>query len=243
MKIKPGVDSIDTIPLWIKLTNVPDAYWTEEGLSRLASVVGKPIGADALTAKLDLLPFAKLQVQYKLGNPLPNEVSAAVLDPETEVKSFVKVSITYPFRPLFCSGCKSLGHTVGACPKVSRIWVKKDTQGAGKNDIGFVGTDIGHIPSTQEAQPPDAQAVNDCHVNVTTVGSNEDSWTEVKRKKSSTTDSEVSPSPPRTFKNLRIVDEVDKRKVNMNGSSPVRLTKSQKKKLRLQQGSTPPPNP
>ncbi|KAL1818304.1 hypothetical protein ACET3Z_013173 [Daucus carota] len=68
------------------------------------------------------------------------------------------------------------------------------------------------------------------------------SWTEVRRKKSAPVDPEVSPSPPRTFKNLRNVDEVDKRKAN-GGGSPARLTKSQKKKLRLQKGSSPSSNP
>ena len=81
------------------------------------------------------------------------------------------------------------------------------------------------------------------HTNTNHAVENDSSWTEVRRKKPVIIeDSEVSPSPPRTFKNLRIVDEVDKRKANSGGTSPVRLTKSQKKKLRLQKGSSPSSN-
>ncbi|KAL1831088.1 hypothetical protein ACET3Z_000739 [Daucus carota] len=55
-------------------------------------------------------------------------------------------------------------------------------------------------------------------------------WTEVKRKTSSPLPSELSPSPPRAFTNLKNVDEIDKK-----------LTKSQKKRLRRLKGSSSPP--
>ena len=80
-------------------------------------------------------------------------------------------------------------------------------------------------------------------------------WTEVKRKKSSLySGSDASPSPPITFRNLKRVDEIDGKKdlssqpVTLaadTGSSskinPVRLTKSQKKKLKAARGSSSPP--
>ena len=62
---KPGSTTITSMPLWCKFSQVPDCYWTEEGLSRLASVIGEPIGADALTSKMELLPFAKMQVSTR----------------------------------------------------------------------------------------------------------------------------------------------------------------------------------
>lgn len=45
-----GETSIKEMPVWIKLTNVPDCYWTAEGLGMLASVVGRPLCADTLTS-------------------------------------------------------------------------------------------------------------------------------------------------------------------------------------------------
>lgn len=239
--VKPGLDCVDSIPLWIKLANVPDSYWTEEGLSRLASVVGKPLGADALTSKLDLCQFAKIQVLYKLGEPLPDEVSAIVLDPFTEVKSVVQVSISYPFRPLFCSGCKSLGHSIGACPNVTRVWVKKDAQGSsssistGAQETPVVNENVVGGPALGTVEKP----LGD--VPVTDVGVQEN-WVEVKRKSRGGTPLDTSPSPPRTFKNLKIVDEIEKKKgVATASNTPVRLTKSQKKRLRQHKGSKSPP--
>ncbi|KAL1802916.1 hypothetical protein ACET3Z_031563 [Daucus carota] len=67
----------------------------------------------------------------------------------------------------------------------------------------------------------------------------EGQWTEV-RKRKETPVPEASPSPPNTFKNLKSVDEIDKRKGSVLSPNQNRLTKSQKKKLRLQQGSSSP---
>lgn len=50
------------------------------------------------------------------------------LDPVTNEKSVVKVVVSYPSKPLICTGCCSLGHLVGACPKTTRKWVRKERQ-------------------------------------------------------------------------------------------------------------------
>lgn len=35
--------------LWVKFENMPDSYWTREGLSFLGSAIGNPLSADELT--------------------------------------------------------------------------------------------------------------------------------------------------------------------------------------------------
>ena len=231
---KPGLSSITTMPLWVKFSNVPECYWTEEGLARLASVVGEPIGADAQTSKLELLPFAKMQVKYRLGDPLPNDFQVVVLDPVTEVHSLAKVTVTYPSRPLSCSGCKSLGHSISACPSTTRIWKVKEKSVENVEPSAPSGPVLSSsVPSIPEAAAP----------SVLPSGS-EDGWTDVKRKKpGNLSDFEASPSPPVTFKNLKVVDEIAaKHRPSISGnvvdskSSPKRLTKSQKKKLKASLG-------
>lgn len=233
---KPGKDNITSMPLWIKLTNIPDSYWTEEGLSYLASAVGKPLGADNLTSKLELLPFARMQVLYTLGDTLPTEILASVLDPFTEEKSVVKVAVSYPFRPLFCTGCKSLGHTVGACPSVSRIWVPKTTKVSDvTNAKADAKTDVKEAVKGMQDEPViERVPVHvDKPIAETKDSPSTEDWTEVKRKKAAkaSSESEASPTPPRTFVNLRNVDEIDQQ---------ARLTRSQRKRLRRLKGSSPP---
>ena len=121
-------DNLSSIPLWVKFENLPDYYWTREGLSCVASSIGPPICADRTTTLLNPVQFAKICVRYKVGDPLPEKVRVAVLDPKTlEVSpsAFVEIAVSYPQRPLFCSGCKQLGHSIGACPSIKRVWVQK----------------------------------------------------------------------------------------------------------------------
>lgn len=113
-----GSETITSFPLWLKLSNLPDCYWTQEGLSRVASVVGV---ADALTSQLEILPFAKMCVDCKVGDPLPNVITVVDMDPITGCKFNVEVKVTYLNKPLICSHCKSLGHIVNVCPAVKRV--------------------------------------------------------------------------------------------------------------------------
>ncbi|KAK1372474.1 hypothetical protein POM88_028667 [Heracleum sosnowskyi] len=115
-----------SMPLWVKFENIPDCYWTRDGLSFLGSVIGNPLSADDMTSKLEVLPFAKLCVDYKIGDELPTKIEVEVLDPITELKHIEEVKVSYPLKPLVCSACKSLGHIIGACPNVTRQWVRKD---------------------------------------------------------------------------------------------------------------------
>ncbi|KAL1815700.1 hypothetical protein ACET3Z_018274 [Daucus carota] len=67
-------------------------------------------------------------VKYRIGDPLPEKVQVAVIDSHTmefSKDAYVDVEVSYPQRPMICTGCHSLGHMVGACPIVKRIWVQK----------------------------------------------------------------------------------------------------------------------
>ncbi|KAK1356383.1 hypothetical protein POM88_049639 [Heracleum sosnowskyi] len=123
--MSPCNSPITSMHLWIKLSKVPDCYWTSIGLSSIASVVGNPLGADELTSKLDVLPFAKVCVQYEIGAPLPSKIHVMAINPCTCNKEEVDVLVSYPIKPLVCTSCKSLGHTIAACPVSKRIWVEK----------------------------------------------------------------------------------------------------------------------
>ncbi|KAL8147799.1 hypothetical protein AgCh_005202 [Apium graveolens] len=114
-------DPVKCLPLWFKLSQVPACYWTEEGLSSLASVIGTPICSDDLTAQLDILPFAKM---CTIGDPLLDKISAMALDARG-VKTQLEVLVSYFSKPLVCPGCKNLGHLISSCPSTQRIWVQK----------------------------------------------------------------------------------------------------------------------
>ncbi|KAK4383785.1 hypothetical protein Sango_2743900 [Sesamum angolense] len=50
------------IPVWIRLKHLPMEYWTTEGLSVVASGVGKPLYSDAVTKQCSRLDYARVCV-------------------------------------------------------------------------------------------------------------------------------------------------------------------------------------
>ncbi|KAK1376687.1 hypothetical protein POM88_032880 [Heracleum sosnowskyi] len=172
------VGSVLSIPLWVKLT--------EEGLSSLASAIGPPLGTDALTSQLEVLPFAKLCVNYKVGEDLPTKLQVVDLDPVTGEKSIVEVLMSYPNRPLVCTACRSLGHLVGACPKVTRKWVRKEKPVMPQTDIPYptpivepAHTNTEH-PAVPEPMATDENMATEVHVDHVDT---DDEWHTVSKKR------------------------------------------------------------
>lgn len=72
VSIKKG--KITNIPLWVQFSNIPDIYWNKECLSRLVSMIGRPLCADEHTAKLGVMPYARFCIDYKIGDELPTSI-------------------------------------------------------------------------------------------------------------------------------------------------------------------------
>lgn len=59
------------VPLWIKIFDVPLEFWSSEGLSYIASAVGKPLGMGKVTVDMcqlgvGLIAFARVLVEVKV---------------------------------------------------------------------------------------------------------------------------------------------------------------------------------
>lgn len=202
-------DKITNMPIWFRLSNVPECYWTEYGLGSLASVIGKPLCADNPTSQLDIMLFAKMCVDYKVGDELPEKITAVAIDAHGE-KFTSQVTVSYISKPLVCTGCKNIGHLVSACPITKRVWVRKvrpPSTVSEQPEHTILQTDPISTPSVETvANLSDAPLVNE-------------GWTEVKCKsikssfsavQPSEDQAETSPPPPTLFKKLKVVDEIDK---------------------------------
>lgn len=192
---------VKSIPIWVKFHNIPDCYWTREGLSHIVSVVGNPIYADSLTSQLEVLPFARFCVDYVVGADLPALIPVSVVDSFGN-KSVVDVKVEYAQKPLFCTGCKALGHLVSVCPSVQRIWVQK-------NRSSYVQSPTSAATCTEEPPSGEVDAennvvndvVNDLNdakpeANTVVEGQNEEPWVEVTHKRSFSSRSCSSGSSP-----------------------------------------------
>lgn len=241
------------IPLWIKFEKVPDCYWTKDGLSWLASSIGSPLCADENTSKLEVLPYAKLCVNYKIGDDLPSNLAVEVLDPVTEAISIENVLVSYPVKPMVCTACKSLGHLVGACPKVTRQWVRKentDSKGLDAQDKSNADVVVEDVSAEKDVVVEDVSAEKNVSDSTkksrTAVPSNGEiapgphvetdsgGWQEVKRKSSS----------PQTVPG---VNNAPSSKATAASSLPIynalsrTLSKSQRKRAKKSGGNHSPP--
>lgn len=119
-------------------------------------------------------------VSYKIGDPLPDKLCVAALDSVAEGKSTYEVGVTYVSKPVVCKGCNSLGHHVGACPSVKRVWVLKQK----------IGETSSHSDDVQSENPATHPVANE-------EPSNEGEWTTVKGKSSKVSVRETS-TPAKT---------------------------------------------
>lgn len=73
-------ESYPKAPIWVKLRHIPLSYWNVEGLSYIASGVGKPLFFDKVTEKFDTLPYARMCVEIDVDTPLPSSLLVVVFD-------------------------------------------------------------------------------------------------------------------------------------------------------------------
>ncbi|XP_020683206.1 uncharacterized protein LOC110100132, partial [Dendrobium catenatum] len=108
-KFKPVRDENTTIPIWIKIMDLPLALWTPLGISRIASFIGVLISVDTLTANRTRLTFARVCVHINKNSPLPDEIPIEIEGEDMNLK------VHYDWKPSPCEGCGSLFHPFFLC--------------------------------------------------------------------------------------------------------------------------------
>ncbi|KAF9596585.1 hypothetical protein IFM89_012708 [Coptis chinensis] len=86
--------SLNTIPIWVNMHGVPKVMCTDEGLGFIASKVGKPHCQDRPTKERRQLDYARVCVEYKVNETLPDSFNIR-LSPN----NVRKISYEYPWIP------------------------------------------------------------------------------------------------------------------------------------------------
>ncbi|KAL2235625.1 UNVERIFIED_CONTAM: hypothetical protein Sindi_1294700 [Sesamum indicum] len=98
------------VPVWIKLRHLLVELWTEEGLSTVASGVGKPLYPDAITRACTRLDFARVCVMLDVTSNLPKHIIIMTPD-EDGGEAPCKVDVEYEWLPQKFTSCMTLGHS------------------------------------------------------------------------------------------------------------------------------------
>ncbi|KAG5226797.1 DUF4283 domain-containing protein [Salix suchowensis] len=102
---------MSTVPVWIKLPNLPLQCWSPVCLSKIGSVLGKPVQCDVLTSSMSRLSFARILVEIDLLADLKHSVIL-----ELPNGTSVNQKIVYETLPRYCKHCRVIGHNTSLCP-------------------------------------------------------------------------------------------------------------------------------
>ncbi|GAV92993.1 DUF4283 domain-containing protein/zf-CCHC_4 domain-containing protein, partial [Cephalotus follicularis] len=115
------LEECNSIPIWVKLSNIPVHLWSKLGLRYIASVIGRPLYMDAPTTKRQSLSSARVCVDMVASSSFPNSITLELDDGSSTV-----VGVEYPWKPQVCSLCRVFDHANKSCPRaVRREWLPK----------------------------------------------------------------------------------------------------------------------
>ncbi|XP_020243218.1 uncharacterized protein LOC109821444 [Asparagus officinalis] len=109
-------------PMWIQLPGLRLNLWNAKCISKIASLIGKPIATDKLTASRQRLEYARVLVEVSMPSPLPDHIS--IQGPKG--KNIIQ-KVIYELKPRWCDFCKQVGHETNYCKRKTGIqrWVPK----------------------------------------------------------------------------------------------------------------------
>lgn len=108
---------LNRLPVWVNFHNIPVEYWTAEGLSHIASAVGKPLYADSLTEAKKRISYAQICLEIDANKELLEEFQLELekKDPDTGEPETVIIRAEYPWKAKRCSSCLVFGHLSAKC--------------------------------------------------------------------------------------------------------------------------------
>ncbi|XP_077226360.1 uncharacterized protein LOC143862969 [Tasmannia lanceolata] len=98
------------ILVWVRLPGLHLKFWSQHGLSRIASLIGKPLYMDTQTAEATRLNYARMCIQISAKQVLPSSITL-----KTSSKEIIQ-PIIYNWRPKACTNCWDFSHCLEDCP-------------------------------------------------------------------------------------------------------------------------------
>ncbi|XP_026459012.1 uncharacterized protein LOC113359628 [Papaver somniferum] len=112
--IEQEIATMKSVPTWVNLRKVPLHMWNATALSKIASLIGKPIMMDKFTLSRSRMSFARVLVEIDFDYKYP-----LVVPVYYKGKHVVDVYVEYSWKPPVFSECSTFGHSLAKCPKVA----------------------------------------------------------------------------------------------------------------------------
>ncbi|GJY65949.1 hypothetical protein Tco_0468187 [Tanacetum coccineum] len=135
-------DEITSVPLCIKLHNVPIVAYLEVGLSLITTQLGRPIMLDSYTSIMCLKSwgrntYARALVEVSADKELMDSLVVAIPFPNGKGNCLEKIEIKYEWEPPRCSVCRIFDHIDEQCPKnLRRLLLPNSLMEEEEPDVG-----------------------------------------------------------------------------------------------------------
>ncbi|GJT49931.1 reverse transcriptase domain-containing protein [Tanacetum coccineum] len=156
------------VPVWVKLHGVPVLAYSDDGLSLIATKIGKPIMLDAFTSFMCVeswgrISFARALIEVSVDYVLKKEVVMAIPNEEDEGYTREVIRVEYEWKPPHCVDCKFFRYESTTCPKRVREAAPKDPTRAPKSTSVEENEDAGKGKgeASKEATGSKKGSVND----------------------------------------------------------------------------------
>ena len=117
-------NEMSSVPVWVKLPNLPLKCWSLRSLSKISSLIGKPIQCDRFTASKARISYARVLIEVDLRESLPDTIQIGLPN-----GLFINQLVIFEALPQFCKACNSIGHSSDKCGKNPTLPVRGRTPG------------------------------------------------------------------------------------------------------------------
>ncbi|GJT64447.1 zinc knuckle CX2CX4HX4C containing protein [Tanacetum coccineum] len=103
-------DDITSVPVWVKLHDVPIAAFAEDGLSMIATKLSKPLMLDAYTSTMCLeswgrTSYARALIETTSDQEMKENLVVAIPRQNGKGYTMENVWVEYEWKPLRCGAC------------------------------------------------------------------------------------------------------------------------------------------
>ena len=167
---EPGVvlskDAQSTVPIWCNILSVPLEYQSPEGISRIASAIGRPLHVDRITAGGTRITFARVCVELDAETEPLKEIQVNVIDPLTGDSKSIFLNIVYQWLPSRCPKCRVFGHNCEVKPKAPIATVHKPKAGNDTWKIIKRGKEVVEVDPAPKTHDANTEMVENLNIEV-----------------------------------------------------------------------------
>ncbi|KAM0859523.1 hypothetical protein ACQ4PT_047154 [Festuca glaucescens] len=113
-ELQPSEMILDSVPIWVRLYNVPWGKQKKEPGMKYGNLLGKALEVDAPTSEKDMNEFLRVRVELPYDRRLQTQITTGITG---HPSSFKVYKLKYERVPYYCSHCGFMGHRKFECEK------------------------------------------------------------------------------------------------------------------------------